>query len=118
LGVKNPDTGVAPADAVRCKGRTLPNTLLFLCDKPEARPRTVWHRLRNRALVPIRAQVERTFGTRTRNSGWRCARSRGRARTGAHQGLPRAAKTLRRAASFPASANSFRPILGAGRGGG
>jgi hypothetical protein len=63
-------------------------------------------------------RVERTFGTRTCNSGWRYARSRGRARTGAHQGLPRAAKTLRRAASFAASANSFRPVLGAGRGGG
>jgi len=103
---------------VRCKGRTLPNTLLFLCDKPEARPRTVWHRLRNRALASIRAQVERTFGTRTRNSGWRCARSRGRARTGAHLCLPCAAKNLRRAASFAASANSFRLVLGAGRGGG
>jgi IS5 family transposase len=66
-------------------------------EEPEASPRTVWQRWRNRALAPIRAQVERTSGTRKRSSGWRCARYRGLARTGAHLCLPCAAKNLRRA---------------------
>ena len=48
------------------------------------RPLTPWQRWMNRALAPIRAQVERSFGTLKRSYGWRRVRYRGLLRNGAH----------------------------------
>lgn len=56
-----------------------------------------WQRWMNRALAPIRGQVERAFGTLKRSYGWRRARYRGLARNGAHLHLLCTAMNLRRA---------------------
>lgn len=53
---------------------------------------------RNRALVPIRAALERTFGTLKRSYGWDRVRYRGLARNAAHLDLLCLAFNLRRAA--------------------
>lgn len=61
------------------------------------RPLAPWQRWMNRALAPIRAQVERAFGTLKRSDGWRRVRYRGPARNGAHLHLLCIAPNLRRA---------------------
>jgi|UPI0004AE9F73 hypothetical protein len=61
------------------------------------RPLAPWQRWMNRALAPIRAQVERSFGTLKRSYGWRRVRYRGLARNGAHLHLLCTAMNLRRA---------------------
>jgi IS5 family transposase len=52
---------------------------------------------RDRALVPIRAAVERVFGTLKRSYGWARVRYRGLARNAAHLSLLCLALNLRRA---------------------
>lgn len=61
------------------------------------RPLAPWQRWMNRALAPIRARVERSFGTLKRSYGWRRVRYRGLARNGAHLHLLCTALNLRRA---------------------
>ncbi len=51
----------------------------------------------NRALAPIRARVERSFGTLRRSHGWRRVRHRGLARNCAHPHLLCTALNLHRA---------------------
>ena len=51
----------------------------------------------NRALAPIRANVERLFGTLKRSYGYRRVRYRGRIRNQAHLHLLAIAGKLRRA---------------------
>jgi IS5 family transposase len=62
------------------------------------RPLAPWQRWMNRALAPIRARVERSFGTLKRSYGWRRVRYRGLARNGAHLHLLCTALNLRRRA--------------------
>lgn len=61
------------------------------------RPLAPWQRWMNVVLAPIRAQVERAFGTLKRSYGWRRVRYRGLARNGAHLHLLCTAMNLRRA---------------------
>lgn len=61
------------------------------------RPLAPWQRWMNVVLAPIRARVERSFGTLKRSYGWRRVRYRGLARNGAHLHLLCTALNLRRA---------------------
>jgi IS5 family transposase len=61
------------------------------------RPLAPWQRWMNVVLAPIRAQVERSFGTLKRSYGWRRVRYRGLLRNGAHLYLLCTAMNLRRA---------------------
>jgi IS5 family transposase len=61
------------------------------------RPLAPWQRWMNRALAPIRGQVERSFGTLKRSYGWRRVRYRGLVRNAAHLNLLCTALNLRRA---------------------
>lgn len=61
------------------------------------RPLTAAEVARNRALTPIRAAIERVFGTLKRRYGWARVRYRGLARNAAHLDLLCLALNLRRA---------------------
>ena len=61
------------------------------------RPFAPWQRWMNRALAPIRGQVERSFGMLKRSYGWRRVRYRGLVRNAAHLHLLCTALNLRRA---------------------
>jgi transposase, IS5 family len=66
------------------------------------RPLTPEETARNRALAPIRAAVERAFGTSKRSYRWARVRHRGLARNAAHLDLLRLAMNLRRADALTA----------------